>query len=422
MSFSRNQLACLVLASTTVLITATGDLTAQDWPQWRGPNRDGTTSVDLPDPWPQQLPQLWRVKVGAGHSGPVSSGNRVVSFARQGDEEVVTCLDATSGKQLWRVAYPAPYSPAEPAKPHGKGPFATPAIVGGNVYTFGISGTLSCFNLTSGKQLWQKGFSEQHSPTYPEWGAAASPLVNGQHCIAAVGGKDGGAVVAFDKDTGEPAWELPLKEGPAYASPLIATLAGTPTLLVMARNRLVGVAPDSGDPLWQQKFTTGYEMNIVDPLPAGKMVLLSGFRRGTTAVKLGGKDGPQQLWHNDKVSAYMSSPVRYGEHLYLLSQERNGVLQCLAMADGSVAWTSEDEKIGKYASLVRVDDRLLVLKTDGELLLIAADPAGLKVVGRSQLSESPVWAHLALADLRIFVKDDSHLTAYSLKVATKGDG
>ncbi len=413
MRFSRKlSFRCLLLATIILVVAPVGDLAAGDWPQWRGPNRDGTTSAELPDPWPQQLSPLWRVALGAGHAGPVIVGDRVVSFFRQDDDEVVACLAAETGEQLWRTAYPAPYTPAAAAKAHGQGPFATPAVSDGKVYTLGISGQLSCFDMSNGKQLWQRDFS-QYSPGYPEWGASSSPLVTGKHCIAMVGGKAGGALVACNRDSGEEAWKFPLPEGPAYASPLVATVAGKPMLLVLTRNRVLGLAPDAGTLLWQQEFTTGYEQNSVDPLAVGKTLLLSGFRRGTTAVELGGKQGPRQLWHNDKVSGYMSSPVRHGDHIYILSQERSGRLQCLAVTDGALAWISE-EKIGEYASVVRTGDRLLVLKTDGELLVIAADPAAYKLLGRSQLSKETVWAHLALTSARLLVKDKSHLTAFAL--------
>jgi outer membrane protein assembly factor BamB len=384
-----------------------------DWPQWRGPNRDGSTSVKLPDPWPGELKQLWKVEVGEGHSGPVIVGDKVVAFVRQGEDEVVLCLNAADGKEVWRDAYPAPYEPVGPAKPHGKGPFATPTVADGKVYTFGISGILTCRGLSDGKQVWRKDFAGQFKTTYPEFGAANSPLVENGRCIVGIGGKDDGALAAFNGNTGEVAWKL-TGEGPAYASPLAAYLLGERIVLAVTQSRVIGVTPYDGQLLGEQEFKTKYDMSCVTPVVSGDLIVMSGFERGTAAFRVEDAGVPTPVWHNDEVSMHMSSPVVVGGNLYGVSQRKNGRLECLSLADGTTKWTSPD-KVGQYASLIAAGDKLLVMKTDGELLVVAADPAAYKELGRNKLTDAPVWAHLALAGDHLYVKDKAHLACFALR-------
>ena len=147
--------------------------TSTDWPQWRGPRRDGSVGAALPAQWPEALKKRWEIPVGTGHASPVVSGNRVVVIARQGDQEIVRALDVASGKEIWRAAYPAPYIVNPAAQSHGPGPKSTPAIAGGRVFTFGIGGILSAFDLASGKLIWRV----PAPAVLPQYGTATSPLV-----------------------------------------------------------------------------------------------------------------------------------------------------------------------------------------------------------------------------------------------------
>ncbi|HET9385618.1 MAG TPA: PQQ-binding-like beta-propeller repeat protein, partial [Gemmatimonadales bacterium] len=184
--------ALVVFAAVLTALADAGAQTSADWPQWRGPRRDGSIGAELPAQWPEALTKRWEIPVGAGHASPVVSGNRVVVFARQGDEEIVRALDLASGKELWRAAYPAPYVVNPAAQSHGAGPKSTPAISGGRVFTFGISGVLSAFDLASGKLLWR--LPPPGVP--PQYGSTTSPLVDGTSVIVHVGGEDYGALTS----------------------------------------------------------------------------------------------------------------------------------------------------------------------------------------------------------------------------------
>lgn len=180
---------------------------AQEWPQWRGPNRDGVVaSFTAPKVWPEKLKTIWKVQAGIGHSSPVVVGRRVYLHSRQEENEVVSCFDLDTGKQLWRDSYPTPYMMNPAAVTHGKGPKSTPVVYNNKLYTLGISGILSCYDDTTGKLRWRREFSNTTKGTSPLFGTAMSPIVDRGLLIAHVGGHDSGALTAFDANTGELRW------------------------------------------------------------------------------------------------------------------------------------------------------------------------------------------------------------------------
>lgn len=402
----------------SLVIQATGSLslaTRQDWPQWRGPNRDGVAErTNLPDRLPENLQSVWKVEVGEGYSTPVAVERKVVLFVRQQEKEVVLCLNAQNGQEIWRYSYAAPYTPRADARPHGKGPKATPTIAAGKVYAFGVTGILTCVNLGTGELVWQKRFSDRFRKTYPLYGAANSPLVEANLCILGIGGHNDGALAAFNKDTGELVWEV-TEDGPSYASPIAVDLAGYRQVVALMQTRLVGVAAKTGQLLWQVPFTTPYDMNIITPVFHDGMIIYSGYRKGTTAVRLvkaGDRTSASRVWHRERFSMYMSSPVIRGEYMYGLSQQRAAV-SCIALKDGEHKWNSPGG-LGQYVSIVGAGDKLLVLTTKGRLMLVAADSSGYKELGRTHVTDKPVWAHLALAANRIYAKDKTHLACFEL--------
>ena len=386
---------------------------AQDWPQWRGPNRDGVApDAKLPDPWPAQLRPAWQALVGAGYSGPVAAEGKVVVFARQGEQEVTLCLSAADGKELWRDSYDAPYTPSPLAVAHGKGPFSTPAIVGGRVYTHGVAGTLSCLDFATGKLLWR-------DQSLRSWGAA-SLLIDGNLLLHGVLWMEGeelkGALTARNKDTGQMVWRS-LADVPSYSSPIAANLAGQRQIIQLMQHKIIGVAANSGALLWEVPFNVVNEMNIVTPVVHRDRVIFSGYGLGTKAVRItaaGGQAAAELAWHCGQVSMYISSPVVCGDYLYGLSTRRGGSIACVRLEDGQMAWSSPGN-LGDYASFVRAGDRLLVLATNGTLIVVAADPTQYRELGRCPVTKTTVWTHLTLAGSRLYVKDNkAYLTCFDL--------
>src|SRR5918993_1018179 len=281
--------AVTVLAVVTALAAA-GGLVSQaqqkpaaagtEWPQWRGPKRDGSVDAALPSQWPEALKKRWETTVGAGHASPVVSDNRVVVIAREGDQEIVRALDVASGKEIWRAAYPAPYDVNPAARSHGAGPKSTPAIAGGRVFTLGIGGVLSAFDLASGKLLWRV----PAPAVLPEYGTATSPLIDGTSVIAHVGGYENGALTSFDAATGKPRWQWN-GDGPGYGSPIIATFGGVRQVITQTQKLVVGLDASTGMLLWQMPFTTEFDQNAFTPVVFQDLLILGGIDWPLTAIR-----------------------------------------------------------------------------------------------------------------------------------------
>lgn len=238
-------------------------LSGQDWPQWRGPNRDGSApEAGAAENWPDKLKPVWKVKVGEGHSSPVVSGNRVFQFARAGENEVILGFDLAGGKKLFEHSYPAPYEMNSAATGHGKGPKSTPAVAGGRLYALGMSGVLTCLNTETGKVLWRFDSAGKFPQTSPTFGVSMSPIVHNGRLIAHVGTDHNGALTAFDAGTGSVQWAWK-GQGPGYGSPVLAGGTTAPQLITFTSEKLIGVAAADGKLLWELPFTTPYAQNAV---------------------------------------------------------------------------------------------------------------------------------------------------------------
>lgn len=397
--------------AVAVALALAAPAAAPDWPQWRGPARDGAApALAQRTVWPQALKPAWKVAVGAGHSAPVVAGGRVFQFARSGEQETLQALDLATGARVWQQSYTAPYLVNPAAYGHGPGPKATPAVADGRVFTFGISGILSAHDAATGRLLWRKEFAQEYPATSPMYGSAQSPLVDGRRVIVHVGGTGAGALTAFDAATGAIAWSWK-GDGPAYASPVLAELGGVRQVIALTESLLVGVAADSGRLLWKMPFTTEYVQNAVTPLVAGGLVVYSGLDHPVSALKVanaGGAWSPAPAWENAGVAAYMSSPVAVGGRVCGFSHRRRGQLFCLDAASGRTVWLS-DGRLGDNASLVAGGSTLLALTSEGELLLVDAGGPAFRLLRRWTVAATPTWAHLAVVPEGVLVKDEDSL-------------
>src|SRR5215207_9750727 len=287
-----------------------------EWPQWRGPNRDGLAAgVNAPSVWPKELKPGWRVTVGAGHATPVVSGGRIYQHARQGEEEVLLALDASTGKELWRAgAVAQPYEMNSAATGHGKGPKSTPVVAGGRVYTLGIAGLLSAHDAKTGRLVWRKDFSKQFPVTSPLYGTAMSPVVVGDVLIAHVGGHDKGALTAFDAATGAVKWSYDA-DGPAYSSPVVLAVGGERQVVTFTQRELVAVSAATGAPLWKLPAKTAYDTNCNTPVVFKDTVVVSFEGGGIVALRPareGGRWAAKEVWRNEENELYMNTPVLAG--------------------------------------------------------------------------------------------------------------
>jgi outer membrane protein assembly factor BamB len=394
-----------MLVLTPVLVRAA------DWPQWRGPNRDGVVEgFAAPARWPKTLKEHWRVTVGEGHASPVVADGKVYQFARQKDDEVLLCLEAATGKEVWRASYPAPYEMHAAALTHGKGPKSTPTVSGGKVYTLGIGGILSCFDARTGAVRWRKEFAQQYPRTSPLYGTAMSPLVEGGLCIAHVGGHDKGALTAFDAETGAVKWSYD-GDGPGYASPIRATLAGERQVVTQTQNYVLGVTAATGQLLWRVPFKTDYDQNIITPVLYKDLLIYSGENQPITAVRLekqGSALTPKEVWSNKAHALYMSSPVLKGNLLFGLSHRRSGQLFCLDADTGKTLWQT-DGRLGENAALLQSGPVVFVLTNPGQLLVVKADAARYELLAQYQVTDSPTWAHPAPLGDRFLIKAQTTL-------------
>ncbi|HUR21998.1 MAG TPA: PQQ-binding-like beta-propeller repeat protein [Vicinamibacterales bacterium] len=399
-------LAFAVLSATQP--TATGT----DWPQWRGPRRDGFVDAALPTQWPDALKKRWEIPVGAGYASPVVSGNRVVVIARQGEEEIVRALDVASGKEIWRAAYPAPFVVNPAAWSHGAGPKSTPAIARGRVFTFGIGGILSAFDLASGKLLWRLP-----SPAVsPQYGTATSPLIDpgdGTGVIVHVGGQDSGALTSFDAATGKPRWQW-TGDGPGSGSPILATIGGVRQVIAQTQKLLVGLDASTGTLLWQMPFATEFDQNAFTPVVFQDLLINGGIDQPLTAIRLkldGGKWIGEMAWNNSQTPMFMSSPVLIGETLYGLTTRSRGQLVALDARSGKTLWNTPGRE-GENASMFGNRSWLLASTTDGNLVVARANPQKYEEVRRYQIAQSAVWAHPAITGNSIIVKDADKLICW----------
>ena len=237
---SRRIVSRAARAAIILLVTGAVTLLADDWPQWRGLNRDGkATGFEAPSTWPKQLTQKWKVTVGVGDSTPALVGESLYVFGRQEADEVIQCLDAGSGKALWKDSYPAGRVVTGPAARH-PGTRSSPTVADGRVFTLGVGGILSCLNASTGKMLWRKQSTNDYLGIPYQSDTAMSPLVADGRCLVHVGGKTNGAMIAFDVASGEPKWKWD-GDGPACSSPVAMTVRGIKTVVTLTARSVAGL-------------------------------------------------------------------------------------------------------------------------------------------------------------------------------------
>ncbi len=389
---------------------------ADDWPQWRGPHRDGTMSpTAAPISWPEQLKLRWKVTLGEGHSSPILAGGRIYVFTRQQGKEYVSSIDPTNGKLIWQQFYTAPYTMNPAAEAHGEGPKSTPVLADGRLYTFGISGILTCWDAATGTVKWREDFSKVYKATSPLYGTAMSPVVDHGLAIAHVGGHDDGALTAFDGGTGEVRWRW-TGDGPAYASPIIVTLNGIRQVVTETQNNVAGVSVANGQLLWKIPFATEYLQNISSPVSYHDELIFSGYGKPLTAIHAGEKAGQwftETLWRNADISLYMSSPVVAGDLVFGFSQFKKGQFFCVDARTGATQWTSPPRQ-GDNAAVLVSGENLILLKDDGELLIARATGRAFELLRHYQVADSPTWAHPLVLRSGVVIKDSTTLALWTV--------
>ena len=402
-------LIALLLASTAA---------AGEWTQWRGPDRDGVVPT-LPASL-EGLKKEWSVELQPSYSGPLTDG-RLVFTTQTVDksDEVVTAHDIATGEEVWRASWPGSMSVPFFAAANGSWIRATPALADGRLYVAGMKDVLVCLDAATGKELWRKDFVEDMGTSVPPFGNVCSPLVRGGLVIV----QSANAVVALDAGTGELKWKAlaaadSMMSGGAFSSPIMAEDApGGPQLLAQTRTTLAGLNPETGEVVWQTPVEAFRGMNILTPtyqvVDGDLQVFTSTYGGGSTLFNV--KDGRgevSKVW-NAKPQGYMSTPVLVGQgpDARVVLNLRNQRATALRWRDGEVLWTSKP--YGKYWSNLTDGANVLALDQTGQLLLI--DPSGeeMTVLSSRKVSDAETWAHVGWTGDRLLVRRLDGLDVYA---------
>lgn len=409
-------------------------LRADDWPQWRGPNRDGVWhETGLVEKFASsQLKPSWRVPISNGYSGPTVSEGRVYitdRVAQPKQIERVHCFDATDGKPIWSHSYDCPYR-----IDYDDGPRASVTIDEGRAYSLGAMGHLICFDAASGEILWKRNLDEKYKIRMPIWGIAASPLIEGDLLIVQVGGEGDFCLVAFDKVSGKPRWHA-LADDASYAAPIVIEQAGRRELICWVGQHVAGLDPVSGKVFWQYPFVPSQMvLSIATPVVEKDRLFVSGFYDGSLMLKLDAdKLAADKVWkrvgrserNTDSLQCLISTP--YMKDGYVYGVDSYGELRCLEGDTGDRVW-EELPRGGKVRwftiHMVENQGKIWMFNDRGELVITKLSPKGYEEISRAHLIAPTrgqlgdrggvCWAHPAFADRHVFARNDKELLAADL--------
>ncbi len=410
---------------------------AEDWPQWRGPNRDGVwreTGVSEKFSSPQ-LPIQWRAEIGPGYCGPTVAAGRVYVTDRLVEPtqvERVHCFDAANGHPLWNYSYECQYDGIG----YPAGPRASVLIDEGRAYSLGGTGMLYCFDAAKGDVLWHRNLKDEYNIKMPIWGIAASPLVDGNRLILTIGGEHA-CVIALNKTDGKELWKS-LDDPAQYSAPILIQQAGRPVLVVWTAAAVVGLDPSNGREYWREEFKpTRMPIGIITPVTDGKRLFVSSFYDGSLMLRLtadsSGLPAVERMWrklgpdeiHTQSLHCVIGTPILDGDFLY--GVDSYGQLRCLDANTGERIWedfTAVPKARWGTIHMVRHGDGVLMFNERGELLIARLTPEGFQEISRTKLIEPTTaqldqrggvcWSHPALANRHIFARNDQELVCASL--------
>jgi outer membrane protein assembly factor BamB len=389
----------------------TGSAVSADWPQWLGPNRDGSSPEKMA-PWKGELKQLWKKPVGEGNSSPIVAGGLVFLHTKVKDKnvEMVQAFDAKSGDLKWEKTYEK-----SAFKPFfGEGPRSTPCLQDGKLFTFGNTGVLTCWNAADGELIWQKDTLKEFKEANLFFGLSTSPIIVDDNVLTLVGkGKTG--VAAFNKKDGKLAWTAG-GDPASYSSPIVFGKGSRRQVVFLTGANVLGLSP-SGEVLWKFPFVDALSESSTTPVKMNDLVIASSVKAGSVALKLSESDGKpsvKQEWKNPELTCYFSTPVQVGpDHVFMVTgvaslTSASITLRCVDVHTGKEIWNKP--KLGKYhAALLKLGDGNLLAHTDhGELILLAPDVKEYKELARAKIC-GETWAHPALANGLIYVRDAKEL-------------
>ena len=424
-----------VVISALLGIVVARSCFAGEWPQWRGPDRDGVwTETGVVGRF--TLPRLavkWRAKVGSGYSGPTVVDRRVFvtdRVTRPSKAERVHCFDAMTGQSVWshdyecdyrRIGYPA-------------GPRAAVTVDSGRAYSLGTMGHLFCFDAGTGDVLWMHDLDDEYGIRIPVWGIAAAPLVENDLLIVMAGGRDGACLVAFDKATGRRRWQA-LDDSASYAAPIVIEQAGRRVLVCITGERVVGLDPATGRLYWHSPFSPSrMVITITTPVFDGKHLFVSSFYDGSLLLKVDPyRPAVEELWrrkggnerNTDALHCCISTPLIQGAYIY--GVDSYGELRCLDLATGDRIWedlTATPKARWSNIHMVRHGSDIWMFNERGELIISRLSPDGFHELSRTKLIDPTTdqldrrggvcWSHPAFAYRHVYARNDHELVCADL--------
>jgi outer membrane protein assembly factor BamB len=395
-----------------------GGSAAADFPEYRGPNRDGVVhGPPLARDWKTTPPrQIWKQPIGGGYAAFVIAGNAAVTIEQRKDQEAVVCYDTATGRERWVHLYPALFT----EHLGGPGPRATPTISNGDVFSLGATGHLVCLELASGQVKWAVDIIGKDNDN-AHWGMSGAPLVYDDVVVVNPGAQRpeaaGRALVAYNRATGKPLWSSG-KTSAGYSSPMLATLAGRRQILLFDADGLAGCDPKTGKELWRYHWQNKQDINVAQPLVLeGDRVFIScSYERGCAMLRVTEKEGTwsaNELWKNQRMRCKFTSPVLYQCFIYGLDE---GILVCLDPETGEQRW--RDGRYG-HGQVLLADDLLLIQAESGRLALVQATPDGFRELAHVSVLADQTWNNPALAGGKVYVRNHVEMACYDLREREK---
>lgn len=425
--------------TVALLLIAAGVARADEWPQWRGPTRDGVWKEDgLVESFPAEriedgkLRRRWQARVGAGYNGPTVASGRVFVMDRQVDPkstERVLAFSAATGQPLWTFEYDCDYKDVG----YTAGPRAAVSVAEGAIYALGTMGHLHCLSAATGDVVWKKDLFAEYEIRMPIWGIAAAPLVDGDRLIVHIGGEKA-CLVAFDRRTGHELWRA-LDDKASYSAPIIIEQAGKQVLICWTGDSVSGLNPADGSVYWRHPFKpTRMVINIATPVTDGKRLFMTSFYDGSLMLKLGQDDTTvEQQWRRlgpderttDALHSIISTPYLDGDYVY--GVDSYGELRCLDAATGDRIWedrTATPRARWSNIHMVQNGDRTWVFNERGELVIARLTPKKFEEISRAKLIDPTrvqlnqrsgvCWSHPAYAYKHVFARNDEQLVCVDL--------
>ena len=401
----------VVLAAVVLLFVFAAQALAQgeaNWPQWRGPNRDGISKeTGLLKQWPAQGPALvWKASgAGRGYSSFSIANGRLYTMGLRGDREFVIAFDLTNGKEVWATPHAGAFR-----NDRGDGPRGTPTIDGDRLYALGGNGDLSCLDARTGKIVWTKNVLREFGASNIGWGISESPLVLGNKVMVNAGGRNA-SIVALNKDNGAVIWKSQSDEA-GYSSAIPLQVNGGTQVVFFTAQRALGLDVNDGKLLWEYGKPANNTANVATPIARGNRVFISSdYGTGGGVVEIKADGTAQEIYFTKDMRNHHSSSVLVGDYLYGFS---SSVLTAMKFDTGEIAW--RDRSVGK-GSLVYADGNLYCLSENGVVGLVEATPAGYHEKGRFRIQqgELPTWTHPVVAGGRLYLRDQDTIYAFDVK-------